>query len=86
MQRANSLPLSATVDQFLLGINVLPWDSDAAQQYGQLRAKLHRQGRLLGSIDMLIAAHAISVGAILVSGDSAFRRIQGLKIEDWTKP
>jgi len=82
----NSLPLNATLDQFLLGINVLPWDSNVAKEYGQLRAKLHRQGRPLGSIDMLIAAHAMSVGAILVSGDLAFRRVQGLKVEDWTKP
>jgi len=82
----NSLPLQATLERFFLSIVVLPWDSHAAKAYGELRAKLHRQGRPLGSIDMLIAAHALSAGATLVSSDSAFKQIQGLEVEDWTKP
>lgn len=82
----NSAPLWAIVEQFLAGINVLPWDSDAAKEYGALRAKLQKQGRPLGSIDTLIAAQALSAGAVLISSDSAFKRIQGLKVEDWTKP
>ena len=81
-----SAPLLATLERFFLSVVVQPWDSQAAKAYSELRTNLHRQGHPLGSIDMLIGAHALSVGATLISSDSAFKRIQGLKVEDWTKP
>jgi len=81
-----SAPLLATLERFFLSVVVLPWDSQAAKAYGELRTNLHRQGHSLGSIDMLIAAHALSLGATLISSDSAFKRIPGLKVENWTKP
>jgi len=77
--------LRASVEEFLADLMVLPWDSDAAREYGELRAQMERQGRSLGSIDMFIAAHALSIGATLVSSDAAFKRVAGLKVEDWTK-
>ena len=85
LARRPSAPLQATIETFLLGLTIFPWDSSAAQSYGDLRAALERQGQLLGSLDMMIAAHALSLGLILVSGDVAFRRIKHLKVEDWTK-
>jgi tRNA(fMet)-specific endonuclease VapC len=77
--------LHATVEEFFLRVAVLPWDSDAAQEYGGLRAALERDGLPMGNLDLMIAAHALALGAVLVTNDHAFARIKKLKIEDWTK-
>jgi len=74
------------VDEFLLRVTILPWDSDAARQYGQLRAILERRGMVMGSLDMMIGAHALASGLTLVTNDGAFERISGLKLQDWTRP
>jgi tRNA(fMet)-specific endonuclease VapC len=73
------------IQDFFLRVAVLPWDSDAAQQYGQLRATLEREGQPIGNLDTMIAAHALALDAILVTNDHAFRRIKKLKVVDWTK-
>jgi tRNA(fMet)-specific endonuclease VapC len=83
--RSGSPHLQATVDRFLAGVAVLPWDSKVAQAYGRLRAALEREGRLLGSLDMMIAAHAIALDLVLVTSDRAFARIKQLQTEDWTR-
>lgn len=83
--RSGSAPLQATVEQFLLGVTIFSWDSEAASQYGELRATLEREGRLMGSLDMMIAAHALALGLVLITNDRAFGRITKLKTEDWTK-
>jgi tRNA(fMet)-specific endonuclease VapC len=83
--RSGSAPLQATVEQFLLGVSVFAWDSEAAKEYGRLRSALEREGRVMGSLDMMIAAHAMALGLILVTGDRAFARIRRLRMEDWTK-
>jgi tRNA(fMet)-specific endonuclease VapC len=85
LARRPSAPLQATVETFLLAVTIFAWDSDAARSYGQLRADLERRGQLMGSLDMMIAAHALALGLILVSSDTAFKRIKHLKSEDWTK-
>jgi tRNA(fMet)-specific endonuclease VapC len=77
--------LHALIEDFLLRVTILPWDSDAARQYGQLRATLEREGQPMGNLDIIIAAHALAVGAVLVTNDQAFARIKKLKLEDWTK-
>ena len=74
------------VDEFLLRMTILPWDSEAAQHYGQIRAALERQGQAMGNLDTMIAAHALAMGAVLVTNDQAFTRIEALKVENWTKP
>lgn len=73
------------IEDFLLRVAILPWDSDAAQQCGQLRASLEREGQSMGNLDVMIAAHALALEAILVTNDRAFGRIKRLKVEDWTK-
>lgn len=82
---SGSAGLQATVEQFLLGVSIFAWDSQAAKEYGRLRSALEREGRVMGSLDMMIAAHAMALGLILVTGDRAFGRIRRLRLEDWTK-
>ena len=72
--------------EFLAPVEILPYDDLAAQQYGELRAHLERKGKPIGSLDMLIAAHALSLKCILVTNNEAeFRRVPKLNIENWTK-
>jgi tRNA(fMet)-specific endonuclease VapC len=73
------------IEDFFVRVTVLPWDSGAAQQYGQLRATLEREGQPMGNLDVMIAAHALASDAVLVTNDHAFTRIKKLKIVDWTK-
>jgi len=73
------------IEDFFLRVAILPWDSEAAQQYGQLRATLEREGQPMGNLDVMIGAHALALDAVLVTNDRAFGRIKKLKVEDWTK-
>lgn len=84
IERRPDLPrLKMAVEEFLLRLQVLSWDSDAAQHYAKIRADLERKGMPMGNLDMMIAAQALASGAILVSSDRVFNRIEGLKVEDW---
>jgi tRNA(fMet)-specific endonuclease VapC len=73
------------IEAFLLRVVALPWDSDAARCYGELHATQEGQGRPMGNLDLMIGAHALALGAILVTNNHAFKWIKGLKVEDWTK-
>ncbi len=75
--------LSIVIDAFLARIPSLPWDAAAAGVYGNLRARLKQMGRPVADLDMLIASHALSLNAILVTHDKVFMQIPGLKTEDW---
>jgi tRNA(fMet)-specific endonuclease VapC len=83
-RRPAATKLHQVVEEFLHRVTVLPWDSDAARQYGRLRADLERLGQSMGNLDMMIGAQAMAAGAILVSNDRAFTRIKKLTVEDWT--
>jgi tRNA(fMet)-specific endonuclease VapC len=76
--------LHLAVQEFLKRVDVMVWDTNVAEHYGVLRAELEGSGNVLGSLDMQIAAHASQLGAVLVTNDQAFKRIQKLKVEDWT--
>ena len=80
----NAARRRASVESFLRNASILPWDSAAARAYGLLRAEQERKGRPLSTEDMMIASHALSLGLTLVTNDSAFSFIDGLKTEDWT--
>ena len=75
--------LHQAVTELLRRVDVLPWDRAAMECYGNVRADLEKQGRLLGPLDMLIAAHALATNSTLVSHDAAFSRVAGLIVEDW---
>jgi len=76
--------LHVAVRELLLRVDVLPWDRATAACYGVERAKMEGKGKILGSLDLLIATHAQDVGAILVTSDRAFGQVTGLLVEDWT--
>lgn len=76
--------LNEMVLSFIAGIDVLPFDRTAAETYGGLHADMQRIGKSLTALDMLIAAHALSLGATLVTSDAAFRHVPGLAVEDWS--
>jgi tRNA(fMet)-specific endonuclease VapC len=75
----------ALVEEFLIRVVVHPWDSAAAKAYADLRFRLERDGKTLGNLDMIIAAHALASGRVLVTHDRALARVRGLDIENWTK-
>jgi len=74
-------------DSLLSGFRVLPFDAAAARLYGPIRAQLEKRGRLIGPYDLMIAAHAQSLDAVLVTDNTKeFDRIAGLKTENWLTP
>jgi tRNA(fMet)-specific endonuclease VapC len=77
--------LGIAVEEFLLRLEILPWDSEAAKHYAQIRAVLEREGEPMGNLDMMIAAQALAAEATLVTSDRVFRRVKGLAVEDWSK-
>ncbi len=65
-------------------IPVAPLPSEAALEYGRLRAHLQKKGQLIGGNDLLIAAHALCLGLPLVTNNTReFKRVPGLKVENW---
>jgi tRNA(fMet)-specific endonuclease VapC len=83
-RRPEATKLKTVVEEFLLRVEVLPWDSEAAQQYARIRATLEGGGEPMGNLDLMIAAQALALDLVLVSGDAVFRRVKGLKVEDWS--
>ena len=83
-RRPDASALRTAVREFLVRLDVLPWDSPAAERYGALRASLERLGTSMGNLDTLIAGHALAAGAVLVTNDQAFSRVEGLMVEDLT--
>jgi len=84
-KRGHPKALSERVRQFLLRVDVLPWDHDVTRTYGDLRAACEAKGVALAPLDMMIAAHAVATAATLVTRDEAFAHVpEPLRTEDWT--
>jgi len=72
------------LEKFLAPLEVAPFSREAIWTYGTLRAALERRGRPIGSLDTLIAAHALSLDVTLVTNDVGdFERVPALKVENW---
>jgi tRNA(fMet)-specific endonuclease VapC len=84
-KRPRATQLHLAVREFLRRVDILPLESATAEHYGTLRAEMERKGKILAPLDLLIAAHALSVDAILVTNDRVFNQIDNLHNEDWTK-
>jgi len=79
-----SARLRQNMEAVLGGITILPLDVPCADTYGQIRAQLEADGQPIGVNDLWIAAHALSQGMTLVTGNvREFSRVKGLKIENW---
>lgn len=80
-----STRVRAVVEQFLDTVQVLSLERTVEKAYGDVRAFLERQGRPIGALDTIIAAHALSIRAVLVTNNlREFRRVRNLRCEDWT--
>ena len=83
-KRNYPVALSERVRQFLLRVDVLAWDRDVTRTYADLRASCEAKGVSLAPLDMMIAAHAVAAGAVLVTRDKAFSHVPDpLKAENW---
>ena len=73
------------LDEFIIPLEIVPFDERAALAYGDVRASLEIAGTPIGSMDYLIAAHALSLGVTLVTNNTReFNRIPNLALADWT--
>jgi tRNA(fMet)-specific endonuclease VapC len=85
LARNPQLRIAPLVEQFLAGIAVLPLTSEVARVYGRVRAELDAAGTPIGPLDLMIASQALTLRATLVTNNlKEFRRIRGLRCEDWT--
>ena len=76
----------SVLDSLVLHLAVLDWPQDAAKHYAEIRADLKKRGAQLGAADLMIAAHARAMGAIVVTNNvKDFERVKGLAVENWTK-
>ena len=76
---------AAALDEFLVALEILPFDDDAAAEYGTIRSGLERAGTPIGAMDLMIASHAVSQGLPLVTNNRReFERVPGLRLLDWT--
>lgn len=81
--RRQSPRLTASVEAFLNGITILPFDAEAAERAGVLRATMEAKGHGIALADCQIAATALAFGLTLISNDGDLKRVPGLKVVDW---
>jgi len=84
VRHAKATDIRDDIDDLVSRLTVLAWDQPAADHYGRIRAHLEEQGEPIGNMDLMIAAHARSLDATLVTNNvKHFRRVPGLKLENW---
>ena len=84
VEKKGSDELAARVEALLGHIRIAALDRDADRHYGRIRAQLEREGKTIGANDLMIAAHALALDAVLVTGNvDEFKRVKGLKVENW---
>jgi tRNA(fMet)-specific endonuclease VapC len=72
------------LEMFLAPLTILPFDERASWAYGDLRAELERRGTPIGSLDTMIAAHALSLQAKLITNNiREFAQVPGLQVDNW---
>ena len=85
--KKGSQRLTAQLEAVLGALDVLPLEAPADEVYGLIRARLERAGQPIGANDLLIAAHAVALGCVIVTdNESEFGRIEGLPRENWLRP
>jgi len=84
--RTDAINLHRLVGAFLDTAVTLGWDAGAADQHGTVRATLRQRGQSIGDFDEMIGAHALAVGAVVVTAnDTHFSRLDGLAVQNWLR-
>lgn len=84
--KKGSPELTRRVEALLTVLPVISFEAPADRYYGRVRAELEASGQLIGQNDLLIAAHALALGATIVTAnDREFRRVAGLRVENWVE-
>jgi len=74
------------LEEFLYPFDILNYDENASREYGKIRARLEKKGLVIGPLDMLIAAHALSLQRIIITNNAKeFKRINSLRVENWVQ-
>lgn len=82
--KRGSTTLTRRVDEILGEVEIIAFDAPADAAYGRIRATLEQAGQVIGANDLLIAAHAVSIDATLVTANiREFSRVAGLRLENW---
>ena len=82
---ANFEKNAIALEKFLSPLTILNYDERASKTYGDIRSKLESKGNVIGSMDLLIAAHAASQNLTLITNNvREFKRVKGLNVENWT--
>lgn len=72
------------IDEFLSPFEIISYDESAANHYGEIRSQLEKRGNVIGPLDMLIAAHALSENLTLITNnEKEFKRVKSLEVENW---
>ena len=83
-ERLQSRRLDQLVNRFLARMRVLPWSEEVGLVYARKRYELDKAGTPIGNMDLLIAAHALAVGATVVTNNTKhFSKVPGLVVENW---
>jgi tRNA(fMet)-specific endonuclease VapC len=84
VEKSGSARNRQALEKFLAPLEIVAFDEMAFRHYGRLRADLEKRGLPIGSMDMLIASHALALNAILVTNNTReFERVSGLHLENW---
>ena len=84
--KRGSARLSAQLESVFAGLEIVPFEVPTERAYADLRCRLEAAGQPIGGNDMLIAAHAVSLGYTIVTGNQReFARVEGLAIENWLR-
>ena len=85
-RRPEAVRLHRIVQEFLRISPILPWDAQAAMRHGDLRAHLKASGTPIGDFDEMISAHALAIGAVVVTDNTRhFARVPGLVLDNWLR-
>ena len=83
LRRTSSSKLDRAYTHLLQVVEILPLDALVTPHYASLRARLEQAGKSIGANDSLIAAHALALGATLITADAEFSRVPDLALENW---
>ena len=82
--KSGSVRILHALEKFIAPLDVLPFDDAAMREYGKARAHLEKKGTPIGSLDVLIASHALALDVVLVTNNlREFKRVPGLRVANW---